>query len=229
MNLLEVQNLTKIYRRGSEEIHALKGVSLTARAGEFISIVGPSGSGKTALMNLIGSLDTPDGGTILIDGKEISGLPERERVSLRRHTIGFVFQQFFLIPTMTARENIMLPLIFSRQKIDEAWIEQILAMVGLTERAGHKPHELSGGEMQRVAIGRALVNRPEIILADEPTGNLDSATAEQIYVIFEELTRQGITLIVVTHNPDLARRSHRIVTICDGIIHDESSTGTDDS
>lgn len=225
MNLLQIQGLTKIYRRGSEEIHALRGIDLTARAGEFISIVGPSGSGKTALMNLIGSLDTPDKGTIHIHGKEITALTEGERVSIRRHTIGFVFQQFFLIPTMTARENITLPLVFSRQDLDEAWIEEILRMVGLTHRAGHMPHELSGGEMQRVAIGRALVNRPEIILADEPTGNLDSVTAEQIYGIFDRLSMEGITLIVVTHNPDLARRSHRIITIKDGIISTESSSG----
>ena len=130
---------------------------------------------------------------------------------------------------MTARENIMLPLVFSRKTVDEAWIDQILEMVGLVHRAGHKPHELSGGEMQRVAIGRALVNRPEIILADEPTGNLDSRTAEQIYGIFERLSRQGITLIIVTHNPDLVRRSHRVITIRDGSIHDETSSPKDSS
>lgn len=220
MSLLEVRGLTKVYHRGSEVIHALRGVDITAESGEFISIVGPSGSGKTALMNCIGCLDTPSAGQILIDGKEVSTVSEKDRVAIRRHMIGFIFQQFFLIPTMTARENIMLPLIFSRQRVDEAWIDQILHMVGLSHRGGHKPHELSGGEMQRVAIGRALVNRPRIILADEPTGNLDSQTAQQIYAMFHEMSRQGLTLLVVTHNAELARQSQRIITIRDGMIHD---------
>lgn len=142
MSLLEIQGLTKVYYRGFEEIHALKGIDLKAEAGEFISIVGPSGSGKTALMNLIGCLDQPDMGKILIKGRGVTSLPEKERVSIRRHLVGFVFQQFFLIPTMTARENIILPLIFSREKIDEVWIDQILEMVGLVHRAGHNPRTI---------------------------------------------------------------------------------------
>jgi putative ABC transport system ATP-binding protein len=226
MSLLQVTDLTKVYLRGSEEIHALQGISLTIEPGEFIAVVGPSGSGKTALMNLIGCLDTPSSGSIKINGAEVSGMKEHERVHIRRHTIGFVFQQFFLIPTMTARENIMLPLIFSRQKEDAEWIDKILDMIGLTHRASHKPHELSGGEMQRVAIGRALVNRPRIILADEPTGNLDSKTAETIYQIFDELTNQGLTLVVVTHNTELAKRSQRIINIRDGLIHTSELPGT---
>lgn len=220
MSLIHAEGITKIYRRGSEEIHALKGVSLTVHQGEFLSIVGPSGSGKSGLMNILGCLDTPTAGTLSIQGVEVSSLSERDRVHIRRETIGFVFQQFFLIPTMTAKENLELPLLFSRKKPDPTKTESVLDLLGLSHRGDHLPHQLSGGEMQRVAIGRALMNDPRIILADEPTGNLDSVTSEKIYDIFRELSRRNITLIIVTHNSELARRADRMITIRDGLLYE---------
>jgi putative ABC transport system ATP-binding protein len=221
MSLIEAHDLTKVYHRGSEEIHALKGVSLTVEKGEFVSIVGPSGSGKTGLMNLLGLLDTPTGGTLSINGTDVTTLKEKGRVVVRRDTIGFVFQQFFLIPTMTAQENLELPLLFSKKKPDPKKTESILEMLGLGHRGDHLPYQLSGGEMQRVAIGRALMNDPQIILADEPTGNLDSVSSEKIYDLFRRLCNQGLTLIVVTHNTELARRADRVITIRDGLLIDK--------
>ncbi len=218
MNVIEASGLTKIYSRGAEEVHALRGVSLTVQAGEYISIVGPSGSGKTALLNLLGCLDTASGGKLLINGTDVTGRAESERVVIRREAIGFIFQQFSLIPTLSARENILLPLTFSKKSVSSGRAEEILGMVGLSHRADHLPHELSGGEMQRVAIGRALINDPKIILADEPTGNLDSATAEQVYEVFEQLIANGYTMIIVTHNTELAGRAHRVIRLRDGEI-----------
>jgi putative ABC transport system ATP-binding protein len=220
MSLIQARELTKIYRRGSEEIHALRGVSLTVEPGEFIAIVGPSGSGKSGLMNLLGCLDTPSGGSLFLNEIEVTSMKERERVKIRRDTIGFVFQQFFLIPTMTAKENLELPLLFSRKKPDPEKTEEILTLLGLSHRGDHLPHQLSGGEMQRVAIGRALMNNPKIILADEPTGNLDSVSAEKIYDLFRELNKRNITLIIVTHNTELAERADRVITIRDGLLYD---------
>jgi len=216
MRVIDASGLTKIYHSGAEEVHALRGVSISVQAGEFVSIVGPSGSGKTALLNLLGCLDTPTTGTLSINGIKVTNLPESQRVIIRREEIGFVFQQFFLIPTLSAIENILLPLTFSKKPIDETRAQEILYMVGLSHRADNLPHELSGGEMQRVAIGRALINDPRIILADEPTGNLDSHTAEQMYDIFEELMERGYTVIIVTHNTELAHRAHRIIHLRDG-------------
>ena len=225
MSLIHADGLTKIYRRGSEEIHALKGVSLTVEQGEFVSIVGPSGSGKTALMNILGCLDAPSGGTLTINGVDVTSLKERGRVTIRRDTIGFVFQQFFLIPTMTAKENLELPLLFSRRRPDPVKTESILELLGLSHRGDHLPHQLSGGEMQRVAIGRALMNDPQIILADEPTGKLDSVTSEKIFDLFHQLSKRNITLIIVTHNAELARRAGRMITIRDGLLIDGALTG----
>lgn len=225
MSLIHAEGLTKIYRRGSEEIHALKGVSLTVEQGEFISIVGPSGSGKTGLMNILGCLDAPSGGTLTINGVDVTSLKERGRVKIRRDTIGFVFQQFFLIPMMTAKENLELPLLFSRRRPDPGKTESILELLGLSHRGDHLPHQLSGGEMQRVAIGRALMNDPQIILADEPTGNLDSVTSEKIFDLFQELSRRNITLIIVTHNAELAKRAGRMITIRDGLLIDGAQAG----
>src|SRR5512136_2575676 len=182
-SIIEARKLGKVYRRGREEIQALKDVNFTLQSGEFVSIIGPSGSGKTALLNLLGCLDTPSSGSLSIRGNEVSGLKESELVRLRRDNIGFVFQQFYLMPTLTARENIELPLLFSRKRAEDGKIEAILEKVGLAERGDHLPGQLSGGEMQRVAIGRALVNEPGIILADEPTGNLDSVTSEMIFCL----------------------------------------------
>ncbi|NTV77062.1 MAG: ABC transporter ATP-binding protein [Methanothrix sp.] len=216
--IVEARGLTKVYRRGREEIYALKDVDFAVKKGEFVSIIGPSGSGKTALLNVLGCLDTPTRGSLRLVGTETAGLRERELVALRRDNIGFVFQQFYLMPTLTARENIELPLLFSHKKGNEAGIDGILKMVGLSDRGHHLPGQLSGGEMQRVAIGRALINDPKIVLADEPTGNLDSATSQMIFELFEELNRQGMTLIIVTHNLELARKAHKVYTLKDGQI-----------
>jgi putative ABC transport system ATP-binding protein len=216
--IIEARNLSKVYRRGREEIQALKNVNFDVEEGEFVSIIGPSGSGKTALLNMLGCLDTPTSGSLKLKGNETTGRPERDLVRLRRENIGFVFQQFYLIPTLTARENIELPLLFSHKNGSKKRIEEVLQMVGLSDRGDHLPGQLSGGEMQRVAIGRALINNPAIILADEPTGNLDSATSEMIFGLFQELNRQGLTLVVVTHNLDLANKAGKMYTLRDGRI-----------
>jgi putative ABC transport system ATP-binding protein len=216
--IIEAKGLTKVYRRGREEIHALTNVDFRANEGEFVTIIGPSGSGKTALLNIIGCLDTPTGGRMQLNGAEVGGLKERDLVKLRRENIGFVFQQFHLMPTLTARENIELPLLFSHKSCGRNKIDKVLQMVGLEERGDHLPGQLSGGEMQRVAIGRALINEPHILLADEPTGNLDSATSLMIFDLFRELNRKGLTLIIVTHNKDLARKAEKMYTLRDGKI-----------
>jgi len=217
-SIIEAEKLTKIYRRGKEEIHALKNVDFQVGEGEFVSIIGPSGSGKTALLNVLGCLDTPSEGFLRLNGIQTNGLKERDLVKLRRENIGFVFQQFYLMPTLTARENIELPLLFSRKTDNKKRIDEILQMVGLGDRGNHLPGQLSGGEMQRVAIGRALINDPKIILADEPTGNLDTGTSEMIYKLFQKLNDQGLTLVVVTHNLELARQAHKMYTLRDGRI-----------
>lgn len=216
--IISADKLTKAYRRGSEEIFALKDACFSIDRGEFVSIVGPSGSGKTTLLNLLGCLDAPTGGTLKLNGKEVSGLKERDLVKLRRENIGFVFQQFYLLPTLTVSENIELPLLFSKRNGYNNAVNSILEKVGLQGRARHLPGQLSGGEMQRVAVGRALINNPKIILADEPTGNLDSHTATKIYDLFRALNGQGLTLIVVTHNMELAKVAHRIISLRDGEI-----------
>jgi putative ABC transport system ATP-binding protein len=218
--IIEAKDLTKVYRRGREEIHALKNVDFRVDKGELVSIIGPSGSGKTALLNVLGCLDTPSSGSLLLNGIETNGKKESDLVKLRRDNIGFVFQQFYLMPTLTARENIELPLLFSHKHKNESQkrIDEILQMVGLSDRGDHLPGQLSGGEMQRVAIGRALINDPKIILADEPTGNLDSATSKMIFQLFQELNRQGLTLVIVTHNIELAKQAQKIYTLRDGQI-----------
>jgi putative ABC transport system ATP-binding protein len=222
--VISVKELTKIYHRGSEEIHALKDVSFAIRKGEFVAIVGPSGSGKTTLLNLVGCLDTPTRGSLRLNGIEVNGLKEKDLVKLRRENIGFVFQQFFLLPTLTVRENIELPLLFSKRNDYKSQIEDIIEVVGLKARAEHLPGQLSGGEMQRVAIGRALINKPKIILADEPTGNLDSATALKIIQLFQSLNRKGLTLIIVTHNLELSKSAHKIIQLRDGKIARKASS-----
>jgi putative ABC transport system ATP-binding protein len=218
MSIIEATGISKTFRRGREEVCALSGVNLTIESGEFVSIVGPSGAGKTALMNILGCLDTPSSGTLIIDKIPVTGKGEAELVKIRREHIGFVFQQFFLIPTLTVGENVGLPLLFSGRPYEPETIESLLEKVGLSHRADHLPGQLSGGEMQRVAIARALVNNPRILLADEPTGNLDSVTADGIYRLFEDLHKQDITVIVVTHNRELAQRAGRVITIRDGCI-----------
>lgn len=215
-NIIELNGVTKHYRRGSETITAVNNVSLTVAAGEFVAIVGPSGSGKTTLMNLIGCVDKPDTGTLLVDTQETSRLNDRDLTAIRARKIGFVFQQFFLLPTLTALENVQLPALFLRNGDKQQRAAGLLERVHLDDRARHLPSQLSGGEMQRVAIARALVNEPRILLADEPTGNLDSHNAEAILEIFRELNAAGLTVLIVTHNSELAQQARRIITLRDG-------------
>jgi len=220
--VITAQGLTKTYLCGSEEIHALKQVTFNIKKGDFVTIIGPSGSGKTTLLNLLGCLDSPTHGSLKLNGTDTIGLKERDLVKLRRDNIGFVFQQFFLLPTLTVKENIELPLLFHRGNGCSSNSKEILELVGLTPRSNHLPSQLSGGEMQRVAIGRALINKPNIILADEPTGNLDSVTSHKIFELFLNLNRQGLTLIIVTHNMDLATLAHTVIHISDReIIQDQ--------
>jgi len=216
--IIAAKGLARSYNRGSEQVHALRAVDFSVGRGEFLSIVGPSGSGKSTLLHLLGLLETPTSGSVSIEGRETAGLKERDLVKVRRDSIGFVFQQFLLLPTLTVEENIALPLLFSRRAVKPDRIKGIMDMLELSHRSRHLPHQLSGGEMQRVSIGRALVNEPRIIMADEPTGNLDSATSEKIYGLFKMLNQKGLSLIVVTHNMELAGRADRIIRLRDGQI-----------
>jgi putative ABC transport system ATP-binding protein len=196
-------------------VHALRDVSFTIRSGELVGIVGQSGSGKTTLLNLMGCMDVPTSGVLRLGEQDIAHLNERARTQLRREQIGFVFQHFGLIPTLSVRENIALPALFARRRVQPR-VDELLEKVRLTPRRDHRPHELSGGEMQRVAIARALINAPRILLADEPTGNLDSVTGAAIIDIFQELLRDGLTIVVVTHNPELAAVTQRQLVLHDG-------------
>jgi ABC-type lipoprotein export system ATPase subunit len=215
-HIIVARNISRVFKRGSEDVHALKNVDITIESGEFVSIVGPSGSGKSTLMHMLGLIDRPSGGSLAVNGVQTERLPEKELVSLRRQNIGFVFQQFLLLPTLTVRENIALPLLFSREKGKEKHIDELVELLGLSQRVAHLPHQLSGGEMQRVSIGRALVNNPKLVLADEPTGNLDSATSTMIFGLFKKINAGGITLVVVTHNTELAAMAHRAIRVRDG-------------
>jgi len=216
--IMSAKGISKSYQRGSEQVHALREVDISIQAGEFVSIVGPSGSGKSTLLHLLGLLETPSSGKIQIDGREMSGLKEPDLVKIRRGSIGFIFQQFLLLPTLSVRENIELPLLFSKKKAKPGRIAEIMDLLGLSERSHHLPHQLSGGEMQRVSIGRSLINEPKIIMADEPTGNLDSATSEKIYELFKMLNNNGLSLVIVTHNMELAGMADRVVRLKDGKI-----------
>ncbi len=213
--IVRAENLTKTYRRGREEVRALDNVSFEINSGEFVAVVGPSGAGKTTLLNLMGCMDTPTSGSLRIAGHEVQGLPESALTRLRREQIGFVFQHFGLMPTLTVAENVALPSLFSRRRVT-AQVDELLEKVGLTQRRNHRPHELSGGEMQRVAIARALINQPQILLADEPTGNLDSVTGDAILALFHQLLADGLTIIVVTHNPSLSHAAQRTLILRDG-------------
>ncbi len=213
--VVEAVDLTRSYVRGAETVRAVDGVRFRIDAGEFAAIVGPSGAGKSTLLHLLGCMDQPTSGELRLAGQSVRGLNDRALTRLRRDTVGFVFQHFGLLPTLTVAENVALPTLFSRRKAAGRAAE-LLATVGLEHRAGHRPHELSGGEMQRAAIARALINEPRLLLADEPTGNLDSASGGAVIALFEQLNRQGLTVIVVTHNADLARAAHRQLTLQDG-------------
>jgi len=222
--LIEAKGLKRYYRRGSETVKALDGVDLTIRAGEMVSILGPSGSGKTTLINLVSGLDAPTGGTLRIGGKEAGGLSEDQLVELRRGTLGFVFQQFHLLPTLTVVENVELPLMFLGRPADRGKTTEVLTLVGLADRAGHRPNELSGGQMQRVAIARALMVEPRILVADEPTGNLDRKAGEAIFGIFKRLAAErGLAIVITTHNTVFGYEADRVITLEDGRIVKEEA------
>jgi len=225
--IIEVRDLGKTYEVGSEKIRALKNINFMVERGEFIAIMGQSGSGKSTLMNLLGCLDTPTEGNYFVNGKEVSSLSEDELAYIRNREIGFIFQVFHLLPRSTALHNVELPLIYSgvKKAARQDIARKALQSVELADRMSHRPNELSGGQRQRVAIARALVNNPSLILADEPTGNLDSRTGEEIVAIFQRLHKQGHTIIMVTHNQELADLSQRIVYLKDGEVIKEEKSG----
>ena len=222
--MIQVKDVHKSYDLGETFVHALRGVSFSIKEGEFVSIMGPSGSGKSTLMNIVGCLDTPTKGTYLLNDRNVGNLDEEQLAGIRNQEIGFVFQKFQLLPRSSALENVALPLKYASVKQSERLIraEEVLDKVGLTNRLTHKPTELSGGEQQRVAIARALVNSPSILFADEPTGNLDSKTGDQVLKIFKDLNKRGQTIVVITHEREVAKQSQRTITIKDGEIGSDS-------
>jgi putative ABC transport system ATP-binding protein len=225
-DVLRVVDLERRYDMGGEVVHALRGVTLTIRRNEYVAIMGPSGSGKSTMMNILGCLDTPDAGEYWLNGEEVSRLGDDALARVRNREIGFVFQTFNLLPRASALHNVELPLIYAGLSAGERRerAEQALVRVGLAERLHHRPNELSGGQRQRVAIARALVNRPSILLADEPTGNLDSTTSEEIMAVFDELHDQGQTVVMVTHEPDIAAFAERVITLRDGRVASDRSS-----
>lgn len=226
--LIQGRGLKRYYQRGSETVRALDGVDIDIRKGEIVSVLGPSGCGKTTLINILSCLDQPTAGTLTVAGKSVAGASEEELVEVRRGVLGFVFQQFSLLPNLTVRENVELPLLFLGLRPDAARTDEVIAAMGLADRAGHLPRELSGGQMQRVAIARALISNPKILVADEPTGNLDRTTGESIVTLFRNLAHDtGIAILMTTHNTAFAAETDRIITLQDGrIVSDESTRHT---
>jgi putative ABC transport system ATP-binding protein len=220
VSLIHLQNISRRYQMGTETIHALRDVTLTIERAEYVAIMGPSGSGKSTLMNLLGCLDTPTSGEFILNGSKVSEMDDNELAEIRNKEIGFVFQSFNLLPRSDALHNVELPLIYAGKAAEERREQALkaLANVGLADRIHHRPNEMSGGQRQRVAVARALVNNPSILLADEPTGNLDSKTGQEIMALFEDLANKGNTIIVVTHEEEIAQHARRIVRIRDGLI-----------
>ncbi len=221
--IIHLENIQKSYFMGKQELPVLKDISMNILKNEYVALMGPSGSGKSTLMNILGCLDTPTGGKYILNEQDVSQMEDNDLAEVRNQEIGFVFQQFNLLPRLTALENVALPLVYAgmSRKLRTEKARQVLEMVSLTDRSHHKPNELSGGQCQRVAIARALVNDPSIILADEPTGNLDSKTSQEIMEIFGDIHNRGNTVILVTHEEDIANHAHRIVRLRDGIIESD--------
>lgn len=221
MQLLEVENLSKTYGQGEAAVHALRGATFTVPKGEFVAVVGESGSGKSTLLNLIGGLDTPTDGKVLIDGKDIFAMKDRSLTVFRRRNIGFVFQSFNLIPELTVEQNILFPVLLDYQTPDRAYLEELLEVLGLTERRHHLPGQLSGGQQQRAAIGRALITRPALILADEPTGNLDTRNSGEVIALLKKASRSyEQTIVMITHSRTIAQTADRILQVSDGVVTD---------
>ena len=221
MNLLEVNSLCKTYGAGETAVHALKNVSFSVPKGEFVAVVGESGSGKSTLLNMIGALDTPTAGKVLIDGKDIFTMKDEQRTIFRRRNIGFIFQAFNLVPELTVEQNIIFPVLLDYQKPDRKYLEELLAVLNLKERRNHLPNQLFGGQQQRVAIGRALITRPSLILADEPTGNLDSQNSSEVIALLKEASKKyQQTIIMITHNRSIAQTADRVLQVSDGVLTD---------
>ena len=221
MNLLEVSNLSKIYGTGEAAVHALKNVNFSVSKGEYVAIVGESGSGKSTLLNMIGALDKPESGKVTIGNNDIFSMNDKELTIFRRRNIGFIFQAFNLIPELTVEQNIIFPLLLDYQKPDKAYLEELLDVLGLTKRRNHLPSQLSGGQQQRVAIGRALITRPSLILADEPTGNLDTKNSSEVITLLKEASsKYQQTIIMITHNRSIAQSADRVLQVSDGILTD---------
>lgn len=221
MNLLEVQSISKTYGSGETAVHALKDVSFSVPKGEFVAVVGESGSGKSTLLNMLGALDTPTSGKVFIDGKDTFAMKERELTIFRRRNIGFIFQAFNLIPELTVEQNIIFPVLLDYQKPDQKYLEELLRVLNLSKRRNHLPSQLSGGQQQRVAIGRALMTRPSLILADEPTGNLDTQNSSEVIALLKEASRKyEQTIIMITHNRSIAQTADRVLQVSDGVLTD---------
>lgn len=221
MDLLEARSLSKTYGSGETAVHALKNVSFSVPKGEFVAVVGESGSGKTTLLNMLGALDVPTSGKVLIDGKDIFSMKERELTIFRRRNIGFIFQAFNLIPELTVEQNMIFPVLLDHQKANQTYLEELLTVLNLRERSSHLPSQLSGGQQQRVAIGRALITRPSLILADEPTGNLDTQNSREVIALLKEASKKyEQTIIMITHNRSIAQTADRVLNVSDGILTD---------
>lgn len=221
MDLLEVNNISKTYGSGEAAVHALRGVSFSVSKGEYVAIVGESGSGKSTLLNMIGALDTPTSGKVTISGKEIFSMNDRKLTIFRRRNIGFIFQAFNLISELTVEQNIIFPVLLDYQKPDKKYLEELLSVLNLRERRNHLPSQLSGGQQQRVAIGRALITRPSLILADEPTGNLDTQNSSEVIALLKEASRiYEQTIVMITHSPSIAQTADRVLQVSDGVLTD---------